>query len=75
MSCYECFFYLDDGGELFGTNPNCIHPDKPGNMDKIMDGDCNCSGFMEWENRICTDCRHSLMEGIWTICPDCGTHF
>jgi len=22
--CYECFYFIDDGGELFGENPHCL---------------------------------------------------
>ena len=69
--CDNCFYFVDDGGELFGENPNCIHPKNPKNIDRTQDGEIDCPLFMEWENRVCTLNRHELMQGKWAICPDC----
>lgn len=40
--CEGCNFYLDDGRELFGSNPHCLHDPKPDNIDRVMDCDENC---------------------------------
>ena len=39
--CYTCIYFYDDGGELFGENPNCTHIPM-GKFDSVMDGVCNC---------------------------------
>jgi hypothetical protein len=42
IGCEGCNFYLDDGREIFGSNPHCLHDPKPDNIDSVVDYDENC---------------------------------
>lgn len=64
-SCYECFYFIDDGG-----NPHCLSSN-PTDMDAVMDGAIVCGEYRNWGVSPCSD-RHYLMKGKWSKCPSCG---